>query len=143
MTSNKDNCTFYRNGSGPVIVDSVLCRRYQRELRGNCVHSCAFYKQPEAPVMPTPELNKMIAMPTMTEVHNELFKQLRRLNDDDLKGEDLKAEVERSKAVTALSQAMINNADLVLKAHIRIATSTGIISMPSMITDQSPAGEED
>jgi hypothetical protein len=78
----------------------------------------------------------MTSIPTMTGLHGELFKQLQRLNSDDLKGEDLKLEVERSNAVGHIAQTMINNAALVLKAHLGVANSVGTVSMPKLITHE-------
>jgi hypothetical protein len=151
MSAAKQDCRFYRTGSGPIKAGSKPCLQNQRSPKaGNC-QSCEFYQPPAkaakpvaAPVAPAaPQEKIMNAMPTMTEVHNELFRQLKRLNDDNLKGDDLKREVERSNAVTALSQTMINNAALVLKAHLGIANSTaGPMSMPNLITTQKVVIEE-
>ena len=142
----KENCPFHRNGSGPVKVGSPMCQRYQREKKGNC-QSCEHNQPPSvaAPTTPapTPQEENVMYMPTLSELHNELFKQLRRLNADELKGEELKREVERSHAVTSLSQTMINNAALVLKAHLGVANSVGSVTMPSLITQEDPTGRED
>lgn len=53
----------------------------------------------------------------MTDLHNHLFAQLERLSDEELKGDGLKEEVERSKAVTAVAREIIANGSLVLKAR--------------------------
>ena len=50
-------------------------------------------------------------------LNNHLFEALERLNDEDLKGEELAEELERAKAITTVSQTIINNADLALKAQ--------------------------
>lgn len=52
----------------------------------------------------------------MTDLHNHLFAQLERLSDEELKGDGLKEEIERSKAVTAVAREIIANGCLVLKA---------------------------
>lgn len=52
----------------------------------------------------------------MTDLHNHLFAQLERLSDEELKGDGLKEEIERSKAVTAVAREIIANGSLVLKA---------------------------
>lgn len=56
----------------------------------------------------------------MTDLHNHLFAQLERLSDEELKGDGLKEEIERSKAVTAVAREIIANGSLVLKAKIAI-----------------------
>lgn len=142
-TAKKD-CPFYRTGSGPIKQGSALCMRYQQNPKmGNCP-SCENYQPPVSThPAPAPKEKVMHAMPTMTEVHSELFKQLKRLNDDSLKGDDLKREVERSNAVTSLSQTMINNAALVLKAHLSVANSIGSVDMPELITSQGADEEKD
>ena len=53
----------------------------------------------------------------MTDLHNHLFAQHERLSDEELKGDGLKEEVERSKAVTAVAREIIANGSLVLKAR--------------------------
>ena len=81
-----------------------------------------------------------VFVPTLgNEIHLQLFKQLQRLNDDTLKGDDLRAEVERSHAVTNLSQTMINNATLVLKAHMSVSSALSGPTMPALITRQKHA----
>lgn len=56
----------------------------------------------------------------LSDLNNYLFEELERLNDDEeLKDETkLKKELERSKAVTSVSQQIINNANVILKAKI-------------------------
>ena len=56
----------------------------------------------------------------MTDLHNHLFAQLERLSDEELKGDGLKEEIERSKAVTAVAREIIANGSLVLKARMAI-----------------------
>lgn len=53
---------------------------------------------------------------TLGNLNNHLFEQLERLNDEDLKGEALQEEITRAKAVALISQNIINNGALVLKA---------------------------
>lgn len=56
----------------------------------------------------------------LSDLNNYLFEELERLNDDEeLQDENkLKRELERSKAITGVSQQIISNANVVLKAKI-------------------------
>ncbi|MEJ7444303.1 hypothetical protein WL480_05195 [Staphylococcus hominis] len=54
---------------------------------------------------------------TLSDLNNHLFEQLERLNDEDLTGEDLQQELQRSKAVSSIAQNIINNGSLVLQAQ--------------------------
>lgn len=61
----------------------------------------------------------------LVDLNNHLFAQLERLSDEDLKGDDLQAEIHRSQAVTSVAKQIINNGTLVLNAHK--AVSDGLI----------------
>lgn len=54
---------------------------------------------------------------TLGDLNNHLFAQLERLNDEEIKGENLKEEIQRSRAVADIATRIIQNGDLVLKAH--------------------------
>lgn len=54
---------------------------------------------------------------TMEDLNNHLFEQLERLNDEDLAGEKLEEEINRSKAVTSVATTIIQNGSLVLEAQ--------------------------
>ena len=71
------------------------------------------------------------------DLNDHLFAQLERLNDEDLTDENLTKEIERTKAVTAISSQIINNAKLALdatKLQVEYGTSsrTGV-AMPKML----------
>lgn len=51
------------------------------------------------------------------DLHNHLFEQLERLNDEDLTDAELEKEMDRSKAMTDLSKAIIDNAKIALDAE--------------------------
>jgi len=54
---------------------------------------------------------------SLSDLNNHLFAQLERLSEESLAGEKLKDEIGRTKAVTAISKEIINNARLVLDAQ--------------------------
>lgn len=53
---------------------------------------------------------------SLNDLNNHLFAQLERLSDEELKGDQLKEEIERSRAVTAVSRSIIENGRLQLDA---------------------------
>jgi hypothetical protein len=60
---------------------------------------------------------------TLGDLNNHLFAQLERLGDEDLKGEKLEEEINRSKAVTSVAKEIISNGNLVLSAQKMVADS--------------------
>lgn len=54
---------------------------------------------------------------TLGDLNNHLFAELERLSDEDLKGEELDAEIRRAEAVCDVSTQIIANGALVLKAE--------------------------
>jgi hypothetical protein len=54
---------------------------------------------------------------TLTDLNNHLFAQLERLGNESLNSDELKTEIERTKAISAISQNVIANARLVLDAQ--------------------------
>jgi len=54
---------------------------------------------------------------TLTELHDYLFEQLERVSDDTLKENELRLEVERSRAMTHLTNSIISNGRLALDAQ--------------------------
>ena len=71
---------------------------------------------------------------TLGDLNLHLFAQLERLGDEDLKGEKLSEEIERSKAVIGISNQIISNANVVLKAKtIEIEYGNSKSEMPIML----------
>lgn len=54
---------------------------------------------------------------TLGDLNNHLFVQLERLNEENLAGDALKAEIARSKAITEVAREIISNGALVLEAQ--------------------------
>ena len=52
----------------------------------------------------------------LSDLNDHLFAELERLNDEDLKGEELAEEICRAEALTGVASKIIDNASLVLKA---------------------------
>ncbi|MBJ6971805.1 hypothetical protein JG635_09345 [Vibrio cholerae] len=66
----------------------------------------------------------------ISDLNNHLFSQLERLSDEDLKGDELKEEIERSKAVKAIAQEIISGGKLALEAQLELG---GVKSAPEML----------
>ncbi len=54
---------------------------------------------------------------TLGDLNNHLFEQLERLNDEELKGEELEEEINRAKTIGDIANKIISNANLVLQAE--------------------------
>jgi hypothetical protein len=50
------------------------------------------------------------------DLHNHLFEQLERINDDDLKGEDFDREVRRAQAMCGIATQIISNRNQIVNA---------------------------
>ena len=74
---------------------------------------------------------------TLGDLNNHLFEQLERLNDEELKGENLKEEIMRAKAVTDIAAKIIDNANTVLDAKKLQSETLGRsnVTIPKMLED--------
>lgn len=54
---------------------------------------------------------------TLGDLNNHLFMQLERLNDEDIKGEELKDELLRAKAIADVAKNIVDNAKVVLDSE--------------------------
>ncbi len=54
---------------------------------------------------------------TLNDLNNHLFMQLERLNDEELKDDELQKEISRAKAVSNIAAQIINNGQLALNAQ--------------------------
>ena len=77
----------------------------------------------------------------LTDLNNHLFAQLERLSDEELTAEQIGAEVERAEAVVAVSDQIVRNADLQLKAVTILANHGARVGQHlTMLEDrQAPA----
>lgn len=52
----------------------------------------------------------------LSDLNNHLFAQLERLSDEDLSAEQIEQEVKRTDAIVSVSEQIVRNADIQLKA---------------------------
>lgn len=55
-------------------------------------------------------------MNTLPDLNNILFEQIERINDDELKGEELEEQLKKSKAIKEIAGTIVANASVILKA---------------------------
>ena len=61
----------------------------------------------------------------LTDLNDHLFAALERLNDEDIKGDDLNAEIQRSRAIAGVAKNIVHNASLQLEAQ-RFYSESGV-----------------
>ncbi|MDR2049687.1 MAG: hypothetical protein LBP69_09570 [Treponema sp.] len=66
-------------------------------------------------------------------LNNHLFEQLERLNDDDMKGEELAREISRAQAMCSVAGQIISNGRLVLEAAKLSDEFPGIEKIPLLL----------
>ena len=69
------------------------------------------------------------------DLNNHLFAQLERLNDEELKGEELKEELMRANSITNVAKEIISNGNLMLQAtKLQVETfGRSQTNMPKML----------
>ncbi|MFY0628655.1 MAG: hypothetical protein JXR07_20345 [Reichenbachiella sp.] len=59
----------------------------------------------------------------LEDLNNHLFAQLEKLGEDDLKGDALREEIERARAISGISKQITHSAKLTLEAAIFVRSS--------------------
>lgn len=84
------------------------------------------------------ERNKDNMRNNLTDLNNHLFEQIERLNDEELQGEALKEEINRSKAIENVAKQIINNGRLVLDSQKFVDERINVDNnMPSMLDNKN------
>lgn len=74
---------------------------------------------------------------TLVDLNNHLFAQLERLNDEDITGDQLNQEIERSKAISSVATKIIDNANLGLQAErLKVEYGRRDIKLPEMLENK-------
>ena len=74
---------------------------------------------------------------TLVDLNNHLFEQMERLNDEDLKGEELEKEIARSKAIAGIADKIIENANLGLSAtKLKVEYGRSEVALPEMLENK-------
>jgi hypothetical protein len=63
----------------------------------------------------------------LTDLNNYLFEQLERINDDDLTSEQLNEAIRKANTISKISETIIKNSELQLKA-VNLAAEYGVIN---------------
>jgi len=71
---------------------------------------------------------------SLGDLHNHLMEQIETLNDRDLRGDELKAEIARGEAMAKIGGVMVANAGVVLKAEAMRRNSEVLEELPRMLT---------
>jgi hypothetical protein len=75
---------------------------------------------------------------SLNALNDHLMETIEWLTDRDIKGDDLTEQIRRSEAVTKVAAQVINNANIILKAHIAVENSPmGKMKLPAMIEDKT------
>lgn len=80
----------------------------------------------------------------LIDLNNHLFSQLERLSDEGMTAEQIEQEVKRADAIVGVSEQIIRNADLSLKAATLVATHGDRFAsvLPMISPPTAPNGDE-
>ena len=70
---------------------------------------------------------------SLIDLNNHLFAQLERLGDEDLNDDEFQKETERSKSIVIVATKVIDNARLMLDAHIARNNAVDELNIPGII----------
>ena len=68
----------------------------------------------------------------LIDLNNHLFEQMERLNDESIKGDDLRDEINRSKAMGSIARTIIDNGRLAFDAHKAVGDGK-VVDTPPML----------
>lgn len=92
---------------------------------------------PRLSILDIRERNKDNMRNNLTDLNNHLFEQIERLNDEELQGEALKEEINRSKAIENVAKQIINNGRLVLDSQKFVDERINVDNnVPSMLDNK-------
>lgn len=70
---------------------------------------------------------------TLLDLNDHLFAELERLGDEGRSAEDMRAEIERARAISGVAQQVINNATTVLRVAELRAGGDAAVRVPRML----------
>ena len=72
---------------------------------------------------------------TLEDLHNYLFEQIERLNDEELSQEELDKEIKRAGAISKVSSQIVRNASVMLDAK-KVNLEYGYAASPDILVDR-------
>lgn len=88
--------------------------------------------------------DKLFMKNKLTDLNNYLFEQLERINDDDLTSEQLNEAIRKANTISKISETIIKNSELQLKA-VNLAAEYGVINntqVKLLLSDLKGKGED-
>lgn len=78
----------------------------------------------------------------LIDLNNHLFEQIERLNDDDLSTDRIEQEIKRTDAIVSVSEQIISNANLALRAASLVAEYGGNYETMLPMIERKPTCEK-